>query len=152
MRNSTHIELKGVRDVMRALERLPDDLQRSAENSVLRAGAKPILKAAKLRTPQESGLLYESLGINVRKVRGQRTARVGARNGRGRRVMRNGRMVYSDPAKYSHLVEYGTSHSPARPFIRPAVESAGREVVGAMADGYRRHLTRAAKRLRKRRR
>lgn len=145
------IKIEGAKAMEKALRRLPDDLKRSGETAVLRAGAKPINKAAKAKVPSESGLLKKSIGINVKKVRGVRTARVGPRTGRGAVVTRNGRQVFSNPTKYSHLVEYGTSHSAAQPFIRPAVESTKGEVVGAMATGYRKHLARTAARLRKKR-
>ena len=52
-----------------------------------------------------------------------------------------------DPNKYSHLVEKGTSHSPAQPFIRPAMDSASGQVLEAMSAGLDKHLTRVAQRL-----
>jgi len=144
------MKLTGIKEMNRALSRLPDEMKRSGETAVLRAGAKPILKSAKGRVAIESGLLKKSLGTNVKKVRGQTTARIGARKGRGKEVERDGVTVFSDPTKYSHLVEYGTSHSSAKPFMRPAAESAGNEIVAAMAEGYEKYLHRAAKRIKSR--
>jgi len=142
------IDIKGVASIQRALSRLPDELQRSGEAAALRAGAKPVTRAAKAKAPTDSGLLKKSIGQNVKRIRGVRTARIGPRLGWGKEVPRNGKTVFSDPAKYSHLIELGTSHSAAQPFIRPAIDSTRSEVVSAMADGLDRYVTRAVKRLR----
>jgi len=141
--------IEGVKEMNRAINRLAPELQKSAEVAVLRAGAKPILKKAKQNvTVGDSGLLKKSLGIGVRKVKGRTTARIGPRTGFAKVVTRNGKEVRSDPNKYSHLVEFGTSHSAAKPFIRPAEESAKGEVIDAMAQGYNKHLIRVANRIR----
>jgi len=148
--NRSTIELKGTRELLNSINKLPFQLQKSAEVAVLRAGAKPINKAAKGKVPSDSGLLKKSLGINVAKVKGITSARVGARKGWRSEVVRNGKKVIADPSKYSHLVEYGTSHSSAKPFIRPAVESSQSQVLAAMAEGYDKYLDRVVKRIRSR--
>ena len=92
----------------------------------------------------------KSIGTTVRKTRkGQTTARVGARTGFKTTVTRNGKPVIADPVKYAHLVEYGTTHSAAKPFIRPAIESTQDQVMGAMATGYDKHLTKVVARIRR---
>ena len=160
------MKLQGTKELNRAITRLAPELQRAAESAVLRAGAKPITQAAKAKAPigkgKHKGLLKKSIGSNVKKVRGQTSARVGARTGwkveLGEKTFTTGRIfkksrkkkVYKDPSKYSHLVEFGTSHSAAQPFIRPAVESTQSQVVGAMADGYDKYLGRVVKRIRSR--
>ena len=58
--------------------------------------------------------------------------------------------AFQIPSSYSHLVEYGTSHSAAKPFIRPAVDSTQGEVVGAMAAGLDTHLTKVVRKLKTR--
>lgn len=122
---SAGIKIKGIHGITQALERLPKELMRSSETAVLRAGAKPILTAAKSNVPEgDSGLLKKSLGITVKKARGStvRTARVGARTGfKGRKLytktIKKGKNagqkkdVIQDPSFYDHLVEFGTSHS-----------------------------------------
>ncbi len=40
-------------------------------------------------------------------------------------------------AYYAHMVEYGTVHSSARPFMRPALSSAGGQVMKRMENGFR---------------
>lgn len=145
-----------IRNVRSALDALPKELLRSSENAVLRAGAKPIEKAAKSKAPVRDGTLKKSIGTNVKKVNGISSARVGPRKGfkgksLGYRRNKKGVMTerFADPNKYSHLVEFGTSHSAARPFIRPAIDAASGEVVDAMAAGLDKHLDRTVARLRR---
>ena len=145
------IKMTGMRELNRAFKRLPGELKKGGEKAVLRAGAKPINVAAKSRAPVGSGLLKKSIGTNVKKVDGEVTARVGPRSGWKKEVTRDGRQVVSDPNKYSHLVEFGTSHSAARPFIRPAVDSTRNQVVGAMAVGLDKYVARAVQRVKSRR-
>lgn len=160
------LEFKGIRELVRNLESLPDKLQKSAEKAVLRAGASPIRKAAKAKAPSgkgpHAGLLKRSIGLSVKKVKGITSARVGPKTGfrvslgmkiarktKGKRVKGQPYEAFKDPSFYSHLVEYGTSHSAAKPFIRPAVDQTQSEVLSAMADGLDRHLTRQVAKLKK---
>lgn len=145
--------LQGIR---KRLADLPQELIKASESAVLRAGAKPIQTAAKAKAPVGTGLLKKSIGMRVKKTKGIYTARVGPRKGfkgkpLGKKKNKAGIETerFADPNKYSHLVEFGTSHSPAKPFIRPAIESAKGEVVAAMAAGLDKHLTRTVARLRR---
>lgn len=145
-----------IRNIRASLDALPNELLRSSEKAVLRAGAKPIEKAAKAKAPVRDGTLKKSIGTNVKTVNGVTSARVGPRTGvKGRslgfRKNKKGVMTerFADPNKYSHLVEFGTSHSPAKPFIRPAIDTASGEVVDAMAAGLDKHLTRTVARLKR---
>lgn len=149
------IRIVGIPQIGLGISRLPVHLQRAAESAVLRAGAKPLVKAARARAPIATGLLKKSIGFRVKKVRGIISARVGPRTGYAKEVTRMGRdgrprQVFSDPNKYSHLVELGTSRTAAKPFIRPAMESVQTEVLQEMAEGYTRHLERVIARLRAR--
>lgn len=151
------INIVGHKELARALDKLPKEIANAAERTALREGAKPIAAAAKSNAgrSKETGLLQESIGVTVKKVRGRLSARVGARTGFGREVSRGGygpraRTVYSDPSKYAHLVEYGTSKTAARPFMRPAIDSSAGEVVNNMAKGYAKGLDRAVRKLKTR--
>lgn len=144
------IKVTGINDLRRAMDRLPAELKKRAEVPVLRAGAKPIHKSAKAKAPvgneEHPGQLKKSLGITVKKLRGVYSARVGARTGYSV-TLKNGKK--KDPSKYIHLVELGTSHSAAKPFIRPAVDSTRGEVLGEMSKGLEKHLHRTAARIAK---
>ncbi len=151
-----NVKITGMRELNRTLERLPKELIRSSENAVLRAGAKPIEKAAKAKVTTDTGLLKKAIGIRVKKVNGVNSARIGPRTGfkgksLGKRKDKKGVETerFQDPNKYSHLVEFGTSHSAAKPFIRPAIDTAQGQVVEAMGAGLEKHLDRTAARLRR---
>lgn len=160
--SATLVKVSGIKEIRKALEKLPIDLQKTTEATALRAGAKPVLTAAKsnAKSSEDSGLLIKSLGVNVRKGRsgatkGIYTARIGPRKG-FRQVVgirlsgkNAGKPIYKNPVKYAHLVELGTSHSAAKPFIRPAVESSKSEVLSEIAKGYDKGLARVIERLKK---
>jgi len=159
------LEFKGIRELARNLESLPDKLQKSAEKAVLRAGAVPIRRVAKAKAPvgtgPAKGLLKKSIGLSVKKVKGITSARVGprsnpvslgikiARKTKGKRRKGEPYEAFKNPVYYSHLVEYGTAHSAAKPFIRPAVDQTQDEILSAMSTGLDKHLTRQVAKLKK---
>lgn len=143
------IELSGIKEIQAALSQLHPKLMRSAEKAVLRAGAEPIKKAAKIyaERSRDSGILIKSISVNVKTIKGVTDARIGPSTGERQVVTRKNKKTgkktvrIANPNKYSHLVEYGTSHSAAKPFIRPAIDSAQGETFDAMAKGLEHHLT-----------
>ena len=151
--NQIRLKLDGFEDLRLTLLKLPLQLQKRAEVAVLRAGGVPIRKAAKrfAAASKDSGLLMKSIGLNVKKVKGVYTVRVGPRKGFRQIVTRKNKVTgknyedAADPTNYAHLVEGGTSHSAAKPFMRPAIDSAQGEVIEAMGKGLEKHLDRLVK-------
>jgi HK97 gp10 family phage protein len=143
------VKVSGIRELSRALERLPKELQRASETNALREGMKPVLKTARGTAPSDTGLLKKAIGLTVRKGKNGVTARVGARTGFKKQVTRKGKPVTADPSKYSHLVEFGTSHSAAKPFIRPAVESNTNAITDGLVKGYEKGMEKALRKIRK---
>jgi HK97 gp10 family phage protein len=143
------LKITGLKELEKSLNKLPKELQRQSETTALREGMKPVLKSARSLSgkSRDTGLLQKSIGMNVRKTRKGISARVGARTGYAKTVKRNGKDVYSDPVKYAHLVEYGTSHSAAKPFIRPSIESSTDAINKGIADGYQKGLSKALTKL-----
>lgn len=123
-------KITGVKELTATLS----GLARAVRNKILRKmmgeAGKVVLKRAKQLVPRETGLLKKSLGRKVKLYRnsGVGVAVVGPRTGpkfrqtvtrtKGRWFPRT---AISSPTKYAHLVEGGTGHSPARPFLAPAV-------------------------------
>lgn len=151
-----------MKEIQAALRALPVEMQRAAEVASLRGGAKVISDKAKSNAPVSQdgpfpGLLRESIGFNVKKMRGEYSARIGPRTGFAKTIgtrtkgKNAGKPKLKIPNKYAHLVELGTSHSAANPFLRPAAISTQGEVVEGMANSYRKHLDRVAKRIAKQR-
>ncbi len=157
MSASSHFDQASIRDVERAISLLPRELQKSAETAALRAGAAPIHKAAKRHAAsnKDSGLLQRSITTSVKTVRGEKSARIGPRTGMRQMVTREHKKtgkkykVMADPNNYSHLVEYGTTHSAAKPFIRPAINETASETLVAMANSLDLTLTKVVARLKK---
>jgi HK97 gp10 family phage protein len=170
------VKVDGMKELQRALAALPAELQRQSETTALREGMKPVLKTARALAPigrgPHKGLLKKSIGLTVRKGKNGITSRVGARSGFkieiGKQTARSNRYaktrkgkllvtkkggqytVYKDPSKYSHLVEYGTSHSAAKPFIRPAVESNESAITEGLANGYEKGMEKAIAKIKSR--
>lgn len=161
MRNGITFDRASLNGVISAIDRLPSELKKSAEKAVLRAGAKPILSAVKGNlsgspVKTRTGTLKKSMGLTVQSKRdGWVEARVGSKSGSktkyakgvtGRRTRgRQGKPLYAEEVAW--YLEQGTSKMPAKPFIRPALDSAAPEVATAMANGLERHLTKVAARL-----
>lgn len=149
------IDKASLRGVMKSLDDLLPQFRKSAERAVLRAGAKPILKAAKAKVPVNTGLLKKSLGVSVKANRdGWMSARVGPRKGfksknKSGRKRGQAKGKTADAQEISWYVETGTPRARAQPFIRPAIDQAAGEVIDAMAAGLDQHLTRVAARLAK---
>lgn len=162
---NTAVKIVGTKDLEAFILKMPQDMKRGATAQVLRAGGMKIVKAAKAKAPRrkqkiagydyEPGLLKKAIAVNVKNVKREITARIGARSkvskavGVRKKGKREGSTVYQTPAHYSHLVEYGTATSAAQPFLRPAVESTSGEVLDAMAKGLTKYLDNYAKRMKK---
>ena len=145
MRNAIHID--GINELQRALDKLPKELQDKAEKAAVRGGAFLISKSAKSKVSSVTGTLKKAIGISVRKVKGRVTGRVRAKS-KEVTVTINGQTRVINPAKYASRVEYGTSRTAARPFIRTAIESTKGAVVSAMAQAYNKNLNKVITKIR----
>jgi len=113
------------------MKRLAGLASKGSRNRIARpaigAAASAINKKAKSIVVEESGLLRKSLGVKRGTNTGGPFAVVGPRHGfkqQVERTMPSGYRSYvmSDPTKYAHLIEFGTSHSSPQPFLRPAYD------------------------------
>jgi len=114
----THVNAK---QTSKKLKDFRGSVQRRINGSALNFAATPMLNAARSKASKETGALKRSLIKVSRKYHqagvvmtlvGIDTAAEAIKDGKLRR-----------PVKYAHLVEYGTAHHSARPFIRPAFAS-----------------------------
>ena len=128
-------KIEGLRDVLAALDNVEKKVKKKAIRKAAGVAGTIVLKAAKARARKATGLLRKSLGkkIKVYKSGAVGVAIVGPRLGFRQVVSRGGRDVLSNPTKYAHLVELGTSHSAAHPFLRSALEQTRGQVREAMA-------------------
>jgi HK97 gp10 family phage protein len=119
-------KLLGLDKLDRKLARLPASLRRKAATKAVRAGAKPILKAAKAAAAKETGLLQRALGVRVRSDGKSVYIVIGPRAGQIRRTGKagfradklraklSGSQARRRPTMYAHLVEGG-----AAPHVQP---------------------------------
>jgi HK97 gp10 family phage protein len=153
--SSSDFEVKGLVELKRALDDLPNKIQNNIMRGAMRAGAKVLAEEAARNIHSVSGTLADSIRVSTRM--------------KGDTVV--GRVVVGDKGKkgrasafYARFVEFGTAahvikarapnrmlavgvaqvqHPGARkkPFLRPALDSKGRDAVEAMREYVRRRLS-----------
>lgn len=145
-----------------ALRDLALDAQRPLLKRALRTAAAPIVLRAKrgARQTEDSGLLADSIYVVVT---GDRAGRASANirpSGRLVIVEQTGpdgkkRQKRTRSSAYAHLVEFGSVHVSARPFMRPALEGGLAEAEAGFAAevdaAIKRRLKRAEAQARKHR-
>ena len=110
-----NVALQGENSLMRALDALGQGAARRVMRPAVNAALTPLNKAAKRLCPKDSGNLRRSIGKKVSLPRrGGDTVwgGVGPRKG-----------YPDDPGMRVHLTEFGTIHSAAQPFLRPALDA-----------------------------
>lgn len=116
-------KVEGLDDLLKKLDRLPENLEKNVLRGAIRASATPIVKDAKARVP----VLQTP---DARRVAGALRRSIHARSVQ----MKNGRLTGgvtaggSDKSAgkkdtyYARFVEFGTAKMQARPFLRPAID------------------------------
>lgn len=154
-----NVKITGTKSILKALEGLPKELQRTTEFRALGSAGKVIRENIKSMAPVgDHGLLKESIGFNVKKSRKtkQLSVRIGPKSATSRTIgtytkgKNIGKPKVIRPANYSHLVELGTPRTPANPFITKGAQASESEAMNALASGYEKGLDAAVKRLAKR--
>lgn len=145
---ANEVLLQGHKKLQRKLARLAAAAQRRIVRPAVRKALSPINKAAKRNCPTETKLLRKSIGSKVKVYRysGVVWGGVGPRTGFKRQVTVGGRSEWRNPTKYAHLVEYGTRHSPAQPFLRPALDVERPRALGILASEVKARLEKEARR------
>ena len=116
---SLTFKVEGLDALDRAVRKLPKNVQKRVLKGALRAGGRVIAKDAKQRVPKKSGELKKSISVQAGKNQ-QDGATV---------------FVATRPkAFYSHMIEFGTSKMPARPFLRPAFDATQQEVIKKIGE------------------
>jgi len=126
------VELKGLQDVVRRLNRLDRTLRGKILRKAVTRAVQPITKDAKRRVPVDTGWLRRSLGYKLKGYRssGVVVGIIGPRTGyqttrkRGKTLTAFGQKLTANtwkrPTRYSHLVEFGTYRTRAKPFLQTA--------------------------------
>jgi HK97 gp10 family phage protein len=149
---SISIKLEGIGSVDQALKELEREFgDKMAQSKVLvpavREAMKPVLTAAKLNAPKDTGDLARSLIIEARRPnkRDRRskyitqtdTVIAAVTTASGKKLKKMG--IKSDARAIAQ--EFGTAKNPAQPYLRPALESNAQSTVNRLADILARRIT-----------
>lgn len=138
-------QITGMAELRAALKELPPSIEGKVAQRATNAGARVLLQAVKAsapvgKEPSRMSARYGRLKMNLRL---QQLRRVPA-GSRGTRV-------WTRFAFWGYFLEFGTRHQAARPWFRPAVDSAQdaaqKALAAAMGDGILREVARLATKL-----
>ena len=125
----------GVAGLSKVLDQLPERIAKNTIKKGLRAAARVIVKEARVRVQRRTGELRraissETRGNSSRKYRD--TVIVGIKKPTSRRA---------------HLVEFGTKHAAAKPFLRPALDAKASEANGVAVQRIAEEVGKEAEKL-----
>jgi len=146
--------LKGFAELAKALNELPEKIERNIVRSALRKAAKVIEQEAKQNVPVRSGKLRDSIRVSVRIKDGRPLATVTA-GGREKgqafyaQFVELGTAAHAIQAKPGHALAIGggtvvrVEHPGARPrpYMRPALDASAAAAVQAFGEQVKRRLT-----------
>ncbi|WP_374711534.1 HK97-gp10 family putative phage morphogenesis protein [Symbiobacterium terraclitae] len=118
------IQVEGLDEAVRRVRSLTSSLEAKEVEQVLVKGMRVVRDEAKQRVPVRTGLLKSAIKAKIGKRRGKMVA--GAFSA-----------VDFKRAPHAYLVEYGTRHSRAKPYFRPAWDTKQAEVKKQIEDGLR---------------
>jgi len=137
MAQTVKFNIRGAKEMERVLKKLGPQTAARVGDKSLRAGAKVIVDEAKRLAPVLYGDLRKSIAVGP-----------GKSSDPGERVVLIG---FKRPeSAIAHLVEFGTAHSPAQPFMRPAMDTRAGEALDAMGEIMAKGITAEAAKLAKR--
>jgi len=147
-------EIRGLAGLTDALKALPSAVaQEDALGAALVKGGEIIRDQAEANLVAngsvDTGLLSRT--VEVKKVKSKVDGRVNVvvkPSTKLSMVVRKGKTkaTRARPSKYAHFIEYGTEHSQAAPFLRPAVDTKGDEAVRAIGKAVQNGVDAAARR------
>lgn len=144
MGSRSSVRIEGLKELDRALSQLPKATAKNVlRRTAIRALA-PVIADAKLRVPVDEGDLRDSL-----KVAGKLSKRQQRKNAKAVAEGKAAVQLYAGPAAlpHAHLVEFGTSHMPPQPFMRPAWDANKMKVLELIRLDLGNEIERAAARL-----
>lgn len=131
-------KIDGAKEMERLLLELGPRTASKVGAQALRAGAKPIVQEAKRLVPKDTRQLEKAITTKTERQESgsdTRSVLIGFRKPRSR---------------IAHLLEFGTSKMPARPFMRPALDGKAGEALDEMGKVLASSITREAQKLAKR--
>lgn len=146
------IEIKGAKEMERLLRELGSRAAAKIGVQALRAGAKPIIGAAKqaLQDVSKTGNLANSIDVKILKPKKNGEFINAAIGPIWKKIPDPTRAGgFDNPGRRAHLTEFGTSHSAAHPFMRPAVDTQHQQAIDEMGRVLGKGIEREALKLAK---
>lgn len=135
----------GFRDVIENLHRVSPALGAQVYGAGLRAAARVAASQAKTLVPVAEGLLQRSIGSRSRSSRVYTTRGPRKIGGSAAQVFAGtDRPGTAGEANHAVLVEYGTVHATAQPYLAPAIDETEAEQFAAAAQAMRAAYVRLA--------
>ena len=155
---TTKMQIVGAENISALLTSLEAVPARRVARNALNAGARIIRKQAKANLSAngaiDTGLLQSTLSISKKGSNAAKTVVTLRASGKLYMVQRKDKKTghirkpaRARPAKYAHFIEYGTEHSKAEPFLRPAVDSKNQEAIAAIIDSAAKGIVREANKI-----
>lgn len=128
------VKLEGWEQVSAALRELPRRVDEKVVKQTLRASARPVVMDARARTTSER-VRKDLKVLNVEtEVGGRTTARVGLPGGRGPKSFMGLFIEMGTGPRVQKTTGRRTGSLPARPFLRPAMDSQAEAVFGIFGE------------------
>ncbi|NNF65984.1 MAG: hypothetical protein HKM98_00580 [Gammaproteobacteria bacterium] len=153
------IQIDGLKELDRKLKSLHEDARWPTLRRALMKSSNPIVKTARNLVSKRSGALARSIGKYSKKGRFNDeigTVSVGPKRNvkaavslyqqyYGKRATGSKSKKKRDGIRHGHLIEFGTKHSPARPFLRPAFHANVTRVVKGFSAELKKSIAKTVK-------
>lgn len=143
------VEITGLDDLQKGLKAIGKKMREKIGNEAVVTAMTPVVDLAQRLAgkSRETGALQESIGMKVKPYRRGNVifGIVGPRKGFNKPDPSG--KGFRDPRKYAHLVEFGTKHASAKPFMRPAFHATKGRVVQQLGAVIGTQVTAEAKRV-----
>jgi HK97 gp10 family phage protein len=137
------IKMDGLKDCEEALNELTNATARNVLRRALMQAGEPVRAAAESLAPVRTGKLKQGIVTTTQLSRRQRKSN----------PKQSAVEVYvgagGDRASFAHLVEYGTSDTAPKPFLRPAIDANQSEVITSFVDILKAEVSKALARARR---
>ena len=142
------VEVKGLHELGEKMRGLSAKVASRVASSATSAAAQVIKKKAIANIKRSPSIDTGSLrdAVIVKKIpKGQSrltSEHIATVRGKGKPYNKKGKKII---APHAHLVEFGTVHMPAEPFLRPAFDTEKRRALDAMVSRLEKGIVRATK-------
>lgn len=147
------VKVKGLKELDNALAKLPKAVGFKALRSGMMEASRPMFLAAKANAAStgirgyDAGATAQAMGRYTRKLSPTRTGLfIGPKN-KDKKALALWNQKHGREAKrlrHFHLLEFGSEHGPAQPYLRPAFESTKMVVVNNFRASLKKHIEKQA--------